>query len=175
MRGLILPSAAVAIATLMQPPPAAAPQAFAWQTATPESQGMSSRAVGALRTRVAAGFVQYHGDYAGVAQAALEQRHRGVTAMFMTGCGADANPDPRGTLELVQAHGTALADAVDRALPTAAAVGDGKRTGYGTVDLPFIAGGPRERWKAQLNRSGLRGSFQSSPSPARKSHAFAPS
>src|SRR6185437_5163528 len=59
-------------------------------------------------------FVRYHGDYAGVAQAVLERRHSGATAMFVTGCGADANPSPRGTIELVEAHGTALADAVDR-------------------------------------------------------------
>ena len=41
------------------------------------------------------GFVQFHGDYAGVAQAALEERHAGATALFVMGCGADANPRPR--------------------------------------------------------------------------------
>ena len=34
-------------------------------------------------TTLPATFVQYHGDYAGVAQAGLGQRHRGVTAMFV--------------------------------------------------------------------------------------------
>jgi hypothetical protein len=97
------------------------------------------------------GFVQYHGDYAGVAQAALERRHPGATALFMIGCGADANPKPRGTLDLVQAHGAALADAVDRALLTAAPVAPALRTAYGTVDLPFVDAAARERWRQQLD------------------------
>jgi hypothetical protein len=95
-------------------------------------------------------FVRYHGDYAGVAQAALEQRHAGATALFVTGCGADVNPRPRGTLELVQAHGNALADAVDRVLPTASSIGPGLHTAYGLVDLPFADEASRERWKRQL-------------------------
>lgn len=95
-------------------------------------------------------FVQYHGDYAGVAQGELEKRHQGVTALFVTGCGADANPSPRGTLEHVQAHGGSLADAVDRAWPSATSVASSLRTGYGTVDLPFVDPEARERWKQQL-------------------------
>jgi hypothetical protein len=97
------------------------------------------------------GFVEFHGDYAGVAQAELERRHPGATALFMMGCGADANPKPRGTLELVQAHGTALADAVDRALPDATPVAPALHTSYGTVDLPFVGQAARERWKQQLD------------------------
>ena len=96
-------------------------------------------------------FVRYHGDYAGVAQAALEQRHPGATALFVAGCGADANPMPRGTLELVEAHGTALADAVDRALPAATPIDPSLRTAYGTVDLPFAGEPARERWRRQLD------------------------
>jgi neutral ceramidase len=97
------------------------------------------------------GFVQYHGDYAGVAQSVLETRHPGATALFMIGCGADANPKPRGTIDLVQAHGTALADAVDRALPEAAAIPPALHTAYGTVELPFADAAARERWKRQLD------------------------
>ncbi len=95
-------------------------------------------------------FVQFHGDYAGVAQAALERRHPGTTALFVAGCGADANPMPRGTLELVEAHGTALADAVDRAVVAAGSIDPSMRTAYGTVDLPFAAGAARERWRSGL-------------------------
>jgi hypothetical protein len=94
--------------------------------------------------------VQYHGDYAGVAQSTLEQRHPGATAMFVAGCGADANPAPRGTMELVTAHGTALADAVDRALKSPAPVAASLRTAYGTVDLPFADEAARARWRSQL-------------------------
>ena len=96
-------------------------------------------------------FVRYHGDYAGVAQAALEQRHPGTTALFVAGCGADANPMPRGTLELVETHGAALADAVDRALKAAAPIDPSLRTAYGSVNLPFAGEAARERWRRQLD------------------------
>jgi neutral ceramidase len=96
-------------------------------------------------------FVRYHGDYAGVAQAALERRHPGATALFVAGCGADANPMPRGTVELVEAHGTALADAVDRALEAAVPIDPSLRTAFGTVDLPFAGEEARERWRRQLD------------------------
>lgn len=96
-------------------------------------------------------FVRYHGDYAGVAQAALEQRHPGSTALFVAGCGADANPLPRGTLELVEAHGTALADAVDRALKAAGPIDPSLRTAYGSVDLPFAGEAAREQWRSRLD------------------------
>ena len=96
-------------------------------------------------------FVRYHGDYAGVAQAALERRHPGTTALFVAGCGADANPMPRGTVELVEAHGTALADAVDRALEAAVPIDPSLRTAFGTVDLPFAEEEARERWRRQLD------------------------
>jgi hypothetical protein len=94
--------------------------------------------------------VQFHGDYAGVAQATLEERHRGATAMFVAGCGADANPAPRGTMELVNAHGGALADAVDRGLKSTAPVPASLRTSYRTVDLPFADEQTRGRWRSQL-------------------------
>ena len=96
-------------------------------------------------------FVKYHGDYAGVAQAVLEQRHPGTTALFVAGCGADANPQPRGSLELVEAHGTALADAVDREFNQGTPVAPALRTAFTTVDLPFVGDAARQRWKQQLD------------------------
>ena len=59
---------------------------------------------------------QWHGDYAGSAQAELERRHPGATVMFAMGCGADINPSPRRELAHVEQHGRDLADAADRAL-----------------------------------------------------------
>jgi hypothetical protein len=56
------------------------------------------------------------GDYAGFAQQHLEETHPGSFALFLTGCAGDANPEPRGTLELARQHGRALADAVDAVL-----------------------------------------------------------
>src|SRR4051812_7250436 len=47
---------------------------------------------GAACHNVAAGGVNViHGDFAGIAQAALEEKHPGAVALFLQGCGADAN------------------------------------------------------------------------------------
>ncbi|MCA9015078.1 MAG: neutral/alkaline non-lysosomal ceramidase N-terminal domain-containing protein [Planctomycetaceae bacterium] len=59
---------------------------------------------------------EYCGDYAGFAQVALEKKYPGTMALFMLGCGGDANPDPRGTLALAEQHGNSLAAAVVRAV-----------------------------------------------------------
>jgi hypothetical protein len=57
-----------------------------------------------------------HGDFAGVAQAALEEKHPGAVALFMQGCGADANPQPMGSIAIAETHGKTLADEVERVL-----------------------------------------------------------
>jgi putative membrane-bound dehydrogenase-like protein len=57
-------------------------------------------------------YYKWSGDYAGFAQIEVERAFPGATAVFWTGCGADANPQPRGTVELAQKHGKELGDAV---------------------------------------------------------------
>ncbi|MEM7386871.1 MAG: neutral/alkaline non-lysosomal ceramidase N-terminal domain-containing protein, partial [Verrucomicrobiota bacterium] len=52
------------------------------------------------------------GDYPGFAQADLENRYPGVTALFWAGCGADQNPLPRRRIGLAREYGRRLADAV---------------------------------------------------------------
>ena len=64
-------------------------------------------------------FYQFCGDYAGFAQEYVQADHPGVTALFLNGCSGDQNPYPRGTLELAQRHGRALAMAVEAALAVA--------------------------------------------------------
>lgn len=61
-------------------------------------------------------FYKFCGDYSGFAQQYLEEAHPGATAFFITGCGGDQNPYPRGTLTLAQQHGRALANGVEAAL-----------------------------------------------------------
>lgn len=56
------------------------------------------------------------GDYAGFAQAYVQEKHPAVQAMFMEGCGGDANPWPRGTMELAREHGATLGREVCRVL-----------------------------------------------------------
>jgi len=78
------------------------------------------------------------GDYAGVAQAALERAHGEATALFLSGCGADANPSPRGSMELARQHGEALAREVDRVLETTMTPVTGNlATTLRYVDLPL--------------------------------------
>ena len=56
------------------------------------------------------------GDYAGFAQAYIQEQHPGALAMFMIGCGGDANPYPRGTMNHAREHGAALGKEVCRVL-----------------------------------------------------------
>ncbi|MAT15832.1 MAG: hypothetical protein CMJ46_11260 [Planctomyces sp.] len=58
----------------------------------------------------------WHGDYAGYAQAAFEEKHPGVAALFYMGCGGDQNPIPRREEALLTTYGNKLATAVDEVL-----------------------------------------------------------
>jgi len=59
---------------------------------------------------------QWCGDYAGFAQAYVEEKHPGVPALFWAGTAGDANPLPRGTVAHAQQYGKELADAVEGVL-----------------------------------------------------------
>lgn len=83
-------------------------------------------------------FYQFNGDYAGYVQAEIEQAHPGAVAMFMMGAGADINPEPRGKLEMAQAHGKALAETVARILAGSLRPLRGNlNTAYANVALPL--------------------------------------
>jgi hypothetical protein len=58
------------------------------------------------------------GDYAGFAQAYIEKRDPGARALFVLGCAGDADPYPRGSMELARAHGATLGKEVCRVLET---------------------------------------------------------
>ena len=100
-------------------------------------------------------FVSYHGDYAGVAKAELERRHPGVTALFIQGCGADANPQPRGTVDLVEQHGRELADAVDSALGEAVEISGPLRAAFATVSLAYAPAPTSDDWRRKLADSNV--------------------
>ena len=59
---------------------------------------------------------EIHGDWIGEAQHIIEANHPGAIAMVSIGCGADANPQPRGTMELLKSHAQEIADNVDKLL-----------------------------------------------------------
>jgi neutral ceramidase len=78
------------------------------------------------------------GDYAGYAQEYLEEK-TGATVLFLSGCGADANPEPRTDIPGVRKHGRALSQAVQRVLDgTMQPVRGPLKTGIVQVDLPLL-------------------------------------
>ena len=95
-------------------------------------------------------FYQLNGDYSGFAAEALEQRHPGATALFLTLCGADQNPSPRSTLELTRQHGTTLADAVGKVFAARMTPVSGPvRTAFRLAELRFA---PRSRQDFEAER-----------------------
>jgi neutral ceramidase len=94
---------------------------------------------------------RFHGDYAGFAQEWLETQYPGAVAMFISGCGGDANPNPRGRVEHARQHGESLGRAVNVALTRAKPIGGPLRTAYSEVTLEFAKPAGRDEWKAKLN------------------------
>lgn len=62
---------------------------------------------------------QMHGDWMGEAQRSIEANHPDAVALIAIGCGADANPQPRGTLENAKSHGKEISDNVEKLLTSA--------------------------------------------------------
>ena len=78
------------------------------------------------------------GDWAGYATEYLERAHPGATALFVTGCGGDANPEPRGKLAFARQHGLEIAGAVSRVLTAPRTAVDGPcKAVFERVDLPL--------------------------------------
>lgn len=97
------------------------------------------------------GFYQFCGDYAGFAQEYLQVDHPGAVALFVTGCGGDQNPYPRGTLELARMHGRSLATAVNAALGnTPRPVGGTIACAMGEIELPYAPAPSRAQLQERL-------------------------
>ncbi|MCF6356310.1 MAG: neutral/alkaline non-lysosomal ceramidase N-terminal domain-containing protein [Draconibacterium sp.] len=81
---------------------------------------------------------KWSGDYPGFAQIEIEKNHRGATAMFMQGTGADQNPMPRRSVALAKQFGKDLAAAVDRVLSEdMRKLAPKLTTSYTEIELPF--------------------------------------
>jgi neutral ceramidase len=94
------------------------------------------------------------GDWAGYAQAHLEQTYAGATAMVIIGCGADMNPNPRGSLLFARAHGLQLAGAVARVLTEPMRPVRGPITGaFARVDLPLDKTPGKDYYEAKLKET----------------------
>lgn len=97
------------------------------------------------------GIYEINGDYPGFAQAALETTHPGATALFMAGCGADVNPNPRSEVALARQHGQSLAAAVDEVLGgSMRPLGGPLTAGFERVDLRLADPPAREQLEKLL-------------------------
>lgn len=61
---------------------------------------------------------QICGDYAGFAQEYVQAKYPKAQNMFMLGCAGDANPYPRGTMDMTKKHGVTLGTEVCRVVET---------------------------------------------------------
>lgn len=107
---------------------------------------------------------QFHPDYAGYAQQAVEAAHPGTVALFLMGCGGDQNGYPRMKLAYSEQHGKSLAIAVEAALEaTLRPIRGPLRMAYGTVPLDFQPVPSKEVLRARLQSTtayqGAAGAF----------------
>jgi neutral ceramidase len=102
-------------------------------------------------TTLTGDYYRISGDWAGYAEDYLERAHPGATTFFITGCGADANPQPRGNLALAREHGLEMAGAVARVmkekrLPVAGPI----TAAFERVELPYAKPPTREEYERRL-------------------------
>ena len=111
-------------------------------------------------TTLGPGFNKYCGDWAGYACEAIERDHPGAAALVVIGCGADANPEPRNTLDAAKSYGDAVAAEVARLLGTPFTPLPGKvAASFRTIDLPLAASPTRDEVEARAGRPGAEGYF----------------
>ncbi len=67
-------------------------------------------------TTLGGDYYRINGDWAGYAAIELESEFPDAVALCTIGCGADANPEPRGKREMAEAHGKALAAEIKRVI-----------------------------------------------------------
>ncbi|MFM8878818.1 MAG: neutral/alkaline non-lysosomal ceramidase N-terminal domain-containing protein, partial [Verrucomicrobiota bacterium] len=109
-------------------------------------------------TTLSGEFNASHGDWAGVAAAAIEDAHPGSVGLVAIGCGADANPAPRGTLALAEQHGRSLATEVERliGLPLEP-LSTAPQCRLESIEIPFRPHFTREQWEQRAKTSGIVG------------------
>jgi hypothetical protein len=97
---------------------------------------------------------EFHGGWAGTAQHVLEEEHPGAVALFVMGCGADANPYPRGGVEVANHHGKALAGMVSRAATREFRPLKGPlKPAYEEVPIAFAQPPPRQEFERRLHEA----------------------
>jgi hypothetical protein len=94
------------------------------------------------------GFYRYHPDYAGVAAEAVEGRFPGATALYLSGCAGEVDPQPLGGVPQAELHGRSLAGVVVAALDRSGQrpVGGPLRAKYQEIQLPLAPCPPRQKY-----------------------------
>lgn len=97
------------------------------------------------------GFNKFHGDWAGCAQEYLEAEFPGAIALTAIGCGADQNPNPRGTYEHAIAYGRELGTEATRLMKGTTMKPLANRLECRTqeISLPFDVLPTRAEWEAK--------------------------
>jgi hypothetical protein len=99
-----------------------------------------------------------HGDWPGLAQQLIEQRHPGVVALVTAGTGADANPNPRGGLPDVERHAREIDQEVARLLQAPMRpIGAAPAGRFQYLTLDFAPAPPRAEWEARAARKDADG------------------
>ncbi len=94
------------------------------------------------------GIDEIHGDWAGVAQEALQREFPGAIALTAIGCGADQNPNPRRTMELVKQYGEDLGAEAKRLVQAQMKPVSGPMTCQAKqIELAFDKLPTREEWQ----------------------------
>ena len=97
------------------------------------------------------------GDYAGFAQAHVQEAIPNVQAMFMLGCAGDADPYPHGSIELARQHGATLGKEVCRVLDTKLQPVRGPLTiAFDRVSLPLQGPPSRADLEKQAAAKGVQ-------------------
>jgi hypothetical protein len=93
-------------------------------------------------------FNTVHGDWAGCAQEQIEKDFPGAIALTALGCGADQNPDPRSTAELLEQYGRDVAAEVKRVVEGDLTPLNGSLESRAkTIGLPFEVLPTRSEWE----------------------------
>jgi neutral ceramidase len=96
-------------------------------------------------------YTKFHGDYAGVTEKCLEDRHAGAVALFVMGAGGDVKPFPCDTLALAEKYGELLAATVEHQLEGTMTPIRGPLTSvFETVPLAFGTPPTRKEFERRL-------------------------
>jgi lysophospholipase L1-like esterase len=106
-------------------------------------------------TTLGGNYMRLSGDWAGYAQEFIERDHPGAVAMISIGCGADANPSPRGEVAHAEQHGQAVLREVNRLLKaTLAPLPAVSKAHTEEIELPFAEAPTREEFEARAKQTG---------------------